>query len=294
MGWAQSEPSLRLVGQHAAPVPLGETAIVAWLLAAAGLDIPEGILTLSCTRMAMDDAGRLHGHDPLVHWLPKAGHVVVVGERNAQQQLCLVKVEPSQYMPLNSIDRMPAAALTLDGVAPLACATVEGLGELGLLPYLALLRAIQISGALAHVLELCVEYANDRVQFGKPISKFQAIQQMIADLAGQTAAAQVAARYAARQADAGNAAYGAAVAKSLTGRAATRAASIAHQVFGAIGVTDEHSLHYYTRRLWQWRADAGSEHQWSEYLGRAALDDSGEALWLRISGNTAARQPASG
>jgi acyl-CoA dehydrogenase len=121
------------------------------------------------------------------------------------------------------------------------------------------------------------------VQFGKPIGKFQAIQHMIAELASQAAAAQVAGLYAARQIDAGNPFQAAAVAKALVGKAAGRAAAIAHQVFGAIGVTDEHSLHYYTRRLWQWRSDAGSEHYWAERLGQQILANDGAALWSMLT-----------
>jgi hypothetical protein len=50
----------------------------------------------------------------------------------------------------------------------------------------------------------------------------------------------------------------------------------------AIGITDEHILHYYTRRLWQWRAEAGSENFWAEWLGRKAFAAGGNALWNNI------------
>jgi acyl-CoA dehydrogenase len=56
-------------------------------------------------------------------------------------------------------------------------------------------------------------------------------------------------------------------------------------VFGAIGVTEEHELHYYTRRLWQWRAEGGSEHWWSERLGRQVLAAGGAALWPFLTGS---------
>src|SRR5690606_37212191 len=112
----------------------------------------------------------------------------------------------------------------------------------GLQAMLAAIRAAQIAGALSRVLEMCVEYANTRAQFGRPIAKFQAIQHQLAELAEQAAAAQVASLYACRQIDADHIRHGAAIAKTCTGKAATRGAAIAHQVFGAIGVTDEHLL----------------------------------------------------
>lgn len=283
LSWADSEQVLRLSGVFAAPVPLGETTIGNWALANAGLEIPGGALAVSTTVFELDASGKLHGTDPMLSWAPVVRQVVLVAERAGSRFVCLVDTGVGTQAPVSTLDRLPCAAFTLSGVAPVSQGEAPLLDELGLLPHLATLRSAQMAGALAHALELCVEYANTRVQFGKPIGKFQAIQHMVADLAGQAAAAQVAGLYACRQIDAGNATYGAAVAKSMIGRAATRATAIAHQVFGAIGITDEHSLHYYTRRLWQWRAEAGSDHFWSERLGRQALAQEGSALWKRLS-----------
>lgn len=283
LSWAECEPALRLTGTHAAPAPVGETLVAAWLLDSAGLEIPPGQLTLAGELMGLDEQGRLNGIAPLVSWLPQAGHVVVLARQGQEQHLCLVNTSQGTVAELDSIARTPYARLDLNAVEPLHSARVTGYGETGLLPFLAALRSIQMAGAMARVLDLCVEYANTREQFGKPIGKFQAIAHLIADLAAQTASAQVAGLYAARQIDAGQAEAGAAVAKSLVGRAATRVAASAHQVFGAIGVTDEHSLHYFTRRLWQWRAEAGSEHWWSERLGRQALASEGAALWPSLT-----------
>jgi len=283
LSWAESEPVLRLCGAHAAPVPVGETTIAAWALSQAGLEIPEGVLAISDEVFQLDSMGRLHGQDGQLSWLPIAGHALLAALRDGAMQLCLVRADAGRQRAIKTLDRLPCAGLVLENAVPLQSATAPFLDELGLRPHLAALRSIQMAGALARVLDLCVEYANTRAQFGKPIGKFQAIQQMIAELASQAAAAQVAGLYAARQIDAGNANYGAAVAKGLVGRAATRAAAIAHQVFGAIGVTDEHSLHYYTRRLWQWRAEAGSEHWWSERIGRQVLAKDGAHLWHRLA-----------
>jgi acyl-CoA dehydrogenase len=58
--------------------------------------------------------------------------------------------------------------------------------------------------------------------------------------------------------------------------AATR---IAHQVHGAMGFTYEHRLHHYTKRLWSWRDDFGTEVYWNTLLGRKALEVGGDGLW---------------
>ena len=148
-----------------------------------------------------------------------------------------------------------------------------------------MLRAVQSAGALEQLLELCIEYGNTREQFGRPIGKFQAIQHAIAELASETAATQVAGLFGCAQIDAHRAPYGAMIAKTRAGKAASRGSEIAHQVFGAIGFTDEHTLHYFTRRLWQWRSEAGSDLWWAEQLGQQAIQQGGDALWANITAN---------
>jgi acyl-CoA dehydrogenase len=284
LSWTESEPMLRLCGAHAVPLPVGETAIAAWALSCAGLQVPEGPITVSTSLYQMDGQDRLQGRDTQLSWLPLVEHVVLLAERDGGLYLCLVRASEGEHQIVETLDRLPCAQWCLYGARPEQFAAAPpSLGTSSLQPLIAVLRSIQMAGALAKVLEFCVDYANTRVQFGKPIGKFQAIQHMIAELASQAAAAQVAGLYAARMIDAGNPFQAAAVAKALVGKAAGRAAAMAHQVFGAIGVTDEHSLHYYTRRLWQWRADAGSEHYWAERLGQQILARDGAALWSMLT-----------
>ena len=283
LGWADIEPSVRLCGQHAAPLPIVETMLGNWILSQAGLGSVAGPIAVSSNLFQINDNGCLSGQDDQVSWLNQSASVVLIA-RNSHGERFVCRVDsPFNGGKVATYDRQPCARLELDGVKPSAQAEERGeLAKLGLIPYMAALRSIQIAGAMNHILGLCIEYANTRIQFGRPIGKFQAIQHMIADLSGQAAACQVAGLYAARQIDNGHAEYGAAIAKTQTSMSATRAATIAHQVFGAIGVTDEHSLHYYTRRLWQWRADAGSDYWWADYLGEKALDKPGADLWNSV------------
>src|SRR5260221_130434 len=87
----------------------------------------------------------------------------------------------------------------------------------------AVCRAAQMAGALETALALATQYANDRVQFGRPIGKFQAIQQQLALLAEQVAAATVAVTNAADAIVAGDDSFfAAAIAKIRAGEAAGR------------------------------------------------------------------------
>ncbi len=160
-----------------------------------------------------------------------------------------------------------------------------GLDERLLLRLGALCRAAQMAGAMEAALALSTQYANDRVQFGRPIGKFQAVQQQLALLAEEAAAAQVAVDSAAAAVAASrpSANFAIAAAKIRAGEAAGKVAEIAHQVHGAIGFTHEHSLHLLTRRLWSWRDEFGSEAYWSLVLGRELLAAGPEALWPAIT-----------
>jgi acyl-CoA dehydrogenase len=73
-------------------------------------------------------------------------------------------------------------------------------------------------------------------------------------------------------------------AKIRTGEAAGQACAIAHQVFGAIGFTEEHELHRFTKRLWSWRDEYGNEAFWSQALGaRVLAAEADQTLWRTVA-----------
>jgi acyl-CoA dehydrogenase len=150
----------------------------------------------------------------------------------------------------------------------------------------ALARATMMSGAMEKAMDLAVSYAQERQQFGRPISKFQAVQQNLAVLAGQTAAAVAAANLgieALSSADPDREEFLIAVAKTRVGEAATLACEIAHQVHGAIGFTKEYSLQLSTRRLWSWREEFGGDPEWAAKVGAYACRQGADALWPMLT-----------
>jgi acyl-CoA dehydrogenase len=142
----------------------------------------------------------------------------------------------------------------------------------------AAISAALIAGALARVLHLTVAFANDRVQFGKSIGKFQAIQHQLAVMAEHVVAAHMAAEIGCAGAGPLPEPLRAALAKARTSEAAALAAPMAHAVHGAIGITAELDLQLYTRRLHEGRADYGAEAHWNRVVGRALLEAGGSAL----------------
>ena len=283
LSWADIAPSLMVLGKHAAPVPLGETLVANHVLSAAGMAMVAGPVATGFDMLTLDAQGVLHGAAKSVNWAPVCPHIIVLAQHQGQTHLCLLRSSDLRLAAVNTLSREPAADVACDGVKPIATAALpEGFSQTTLLAHFAVLHTAQIAGALGHMLALCVQYANDRVQFERPIAKFQAIQHALAQLASEAAASQAAAGFACSKADAQAIEHGAMVGMSRAGRAATLGAEIAHQVFGAIGFTDEHSLHYFTRRLWQWRASARSDQWWSEQLGAKVISSGGGAVWPNI------------
>lgn len=254
-------------------MPLGETMLANWLLAKAGLVPAEGPAAIArqgaSSRIAY---GRYL--KALVLFAPDEEGLDVFRLNLPEKEASWIHGanlagEPRDFFSGKGLDAMDT------GRAPIDCQVLNAL--------FALIRVQQIAGALQAVLDMTVQYATERVQFGKPISKFQAIQQYLAVMAGETAAARAGAAMAA---EAFPLALGApeefrltvAAAKLRAGEAAGTVAALAHQVHGAIGVSREYGLHLLTRRLWAWRDEHGREADWGEELGRCAIGQT-SGLW---------------
>lgn len=283
LSWQECLPLLHVLGWHGAPLPLAESMLANRLLSAAGLEVAQGPLALCTAAFQLSEEGCLYGDEALVPWLPVTEAMVGIAERGSEQLVFALDTGSLAFESIETLARIPSARVQLAGVQPTVCAAIGP--EAGMLkPQVALVRAAQISGVFNRILDLTIDYANTRSQFGRPIGQFQAIQHLVADLALQAATAQAASNYGCRTWDEGHALQGAAVAKQLASTAAGEGARIAHQVFGAIGVTEEHELHHLTRRLWQWRQEGGSEFEWSEVLGRALIDAGGNRFWPALVG----------
>ena len=258
--------ALRRSAYHALPVPLAETMIAGRLLAACGIKVPDGALTV-----ASAEAKR-------VPWGNQCAHAVLAG----QDEIALFSLENLPSQVEKNLAGEPRANLDMHQEKPLARANLKGAAERLLLEG-ALARSVQMAGALERVLEQSLQYAGERVQFGRPIGKFQAVQHLLAVLAGQAAASSAAADAAIEASAAAADEFAVAVAKSRVGEAAGRGAEIAHQVHGAMGFTREHNLHYSTRRLWSWRDEFGNETCWQSRLGRQIAAKGADALWPMLT-----------
>jgi acyl-CoA dehydrogenase len=287
--FADAMLALRRSAYHGAPVPLAETMLAGRLLAAAAMAVPQGALTVAPVRTGdgfkfVRGGSRtlLSGRALRVPWGDSCAHAVVAGEFEGMGILGLVATAGAVRGVERNLAGEPRALLEFEAAPLIACAALENAAA-RLEAEGALLRSVQMAGALERALEYSLLYANERVQFGRPIAKFQAIQHMLAQLAGQVAAASAAADAAVEASCLAPDEFAVAVAKSRAGEAAGKGAEIAHQVHGAMGYTREHNLHYVTRRLWSWRDEFGNETCWQSRLGRAVVAQGADALWPMLS-----------
>ena len=278
---------LRVAGYHAAPVPLAETMLANRLLSEAGFGAVEGPATViapaSGATLALERRGggfRVSGGAAGVPWARHAGHIVALANQGEASFVVRLKRGVASVETGMSMANLPAddvvvdADISDDDVRPAPARwTPQAWLAAG-----AALRVSEMAGALARVMEITVAYANERVQFGRPIGKQQAIQQQLAVLAGQAAAGGGAADVASAAFDRLDV-LAIAAAKVRAGEGASIAAPIAHQVHGAIGFTEEHRLHFFTRRLWGWRDSFGSERYWTKVIGREAIAAGADGLW---------------
>jgi alkylation response protein AidB-like acyl-CoA dehydrogenase len=107
-----------------------------------------------------------------------------------------------------------------------------------------------MAGMAQQVLDMTVNYAKERKQFDRTIGSFQIIQHYCADMFVDVEGIKLSSYHAAWKLSEGlDCNEEVATAKTWAIQAADRIVNLAHQVFGAIGVTMDYDLHYYTRRL---------------------------------------------
>jgi len=195
----------------------------------------------------------LSGIKQFVPWAHVAD-VILVPARTAGT-LAVYVLEPSapgvSITPLTGMDPgTRLAQLTLDGAAVAAEARLPA----DALPFLLLRGAVgaaaEMLGASRRCLEMAVDYAKVREQFGQPIGSFQAIRHKCAEMLLEVENSHSATYYAAWALDTGaeDGALAASVAKSYVNDAARRVCGDAIQVHGGIGFTWEFDLHLYFKR----------------------------------------------
>lgn len=282
---------VRLSGAHAVPAPLAETVLANWLWSTVAKSEPTGgpVTIAASDRATLRRSGSgwmLDAALPRVPWGRQSKAVLLEASADGLRYLVCAPLSGATVTAGSNMALEPRDTVTFRSLQIPVSATVL-IGPNGLVEVLALARAAQLSGAMATALDRSITYANERIQFGKPIGKFQAVQQQLAMAAGEAAASQAAVDLAVALAgDASRFGLAIAAAKARTSEAAGIVASVCHQTHAAIGFTNEHPLQLYTRRLWSWRDEAGAEAFWQRVLGERLLAAAPADVWPLIASLT--------
>ncbi|GAA4511287.1 acyl-CoA dehydrogenase family protein [Brevibacterium yomogidense] len=305
-GWLETAAVLGEAAAAGTPLPLLEHDLLAgWLRDTAGLpaEAPAGTDSTGtwasggtptsgagapATGPALSTAAEVvaPARAVTVPWVPAAASVVVLDSSGSTPQVYEIAVADLAVEEREAVGGEPQAVVVLptavDGAVDVSAEVAQEFHYRG-----ALGRAVQIAGAAEAISQLCVEHVTTRVQFGRPIGKFQAVQQLVTDVASEAALTRtIVDRAVLTVAERGMQDPGArflvAAAKACAGGAAEVVVRNAHQIHGAIGTTLEHPIQRLTRPIVGWRREFGSTAEWEARL-EAYVVEEGADLWELIT-----------
>ena len=284
-------PILGRIAYHALPVPIAESALALAIARQASCLPPPALREQALSFGLIDEQGRLLS----LAFGPACSAALVVSGQAADARLAWIDLNSQGFARVVRRNLAGEACCDLQFASSVLDTfqwTRLPFADRWLMQAGALLRSVQMSHAMSKALQLSLQFANDRVQFGKPIGKFQAVQHMLAMMASEVAAASAIVQaatdsFAASRwpdaADADVCEWWVGAAKARCGEAAGKVFEIAHQVHAAMGYTREHVLHFTTRRLLVWRDSFGAEAYWQQRLGLQALTLGPEKLWPKLA-----------
>lgn len=272
-GWAEAWALHRAAARHGVRLPLGEHDLLgSWLVDRVGWSSGGHVLTVGVGE---------DGREVVVPWGEEADTVLLVSRGVDGAAVSSHRSHDLRWSRDGELPVSHRARTHVPEGAPRTALPAELFTELRLRG--ALLRSIQIVGSLERCVDVAVDHARVRTQFGRPLIAFQAVQAMLADAAGEVALARAAVVAAVREAedatDLTAVTPAVAVAKSCASHAVAPVTRHAHQVLGAMGTTREHELHRFSMPALGWRGDFGTGEDWDAELGGVVEASGLTAAW---------------
>jgi alkylation response protein AidB-like acyl-CoA dehydrogenase len=239
--------------KYLGPIARGEAVATVAFLEESGAMAPEA---LRMQARASGGGHILNGTKLLVPSAGVADYLVVVAKLDGELAVLVVPAKAAglRITPMSSIDLTRKSyqvdfdgveasdLLARGGAAMQALDRTRGIATVGLVA--------EMVGGMQRLLEITVEYAKTRKQFGRPIGQFQAVQHQCADMLVMTESSRSAAYYAAYAIEEGipEARVAVSVAKMYASDAYRKVGNRAIQVHGGMGFTWENDCHLYYRR----------------------------------------------
>lgn len=275
----------RLIGKYAVPIPFVETTFANLILEYAGLDIASGKATYAVEEQPSltVENGKISGTIENVPWGRHVDSLVAVANGISGLEIVQVSLKDAVIAPNTNMASEPRDKVTLITVPVQKQCKITKEQFNYFIALDAAARAALMAGAIEKAYLLTVQYTKEREQFGRPIHRFQLVQQHLANLAGEAVitGSAIDNMVAAILGDRLENEVG--YTRIRVEEAAKMVAETAHQVHAAIGVTHEHSLHHYTRRLWSWRDEGTGEAYWSEVMAHRLMEIKEDHLWSYLT-----------
>lgn len=279
--------------------PLIEHGLAGWLTAGAGLDLPSGTGTVArdVSELDIGDSGsgiRVSGTTRAVPWAAEADWLAILMDGKRPEILVIDLADDAVTISRASdLSGAPVADVAFE-FAPIRSNRPAAVGASQLHCRGALVYAGAMAAAARTICNATSDYTRERTQFGRALSKFQAVQQRLAQLAATTALMEqvVADALSSVLSEASDAKTSVASAKSTVSSGARSVAAAGHQLHGAIGFTSEHALGRHTMSLLTWRDRWGNENYWAEVIAAEILE-AGSEVWDLVSGFGLAGQASS-
>ena len=251
----------------------GSRIAAAALVEKSGRYAPEGVETRA-ERNA--DGFSLSGTKMFVEYANSADFLLVPAMTDAGAALFMASASADGVSAeaLDGIAREPQFAVRFDGAAAASAPFGDESAMRRAVDRAALLHCARSLGGARRVLDMTVEYAKRRVQFGRAIATFQAVQHACADMTMAIDSARLAAYEAITRVEDGDAAdKEISLAKTLTNHAYKWTTLTAQQIHGGIGFMEEYDLQLWTRRAkvaeMKYGASSGYEERFARTMGLA-------------------------
>lgn len=274
-----------IAGKYALPIPITAILFRNWVAYQEKLDSKS---QLSCgpfdQRIKINMAGEYlaNGKIENIYGYTKGNDLLVIGTNEyGEEKLVLLDAGHVDFKIKHNLANEPVYSFELVNHSPKLVKPIDPSVVNRYFSFQLLLNLAVATGALKKIVDLTIEHGNSRIQFGKPIGSFQMNKNNLSIMAEAVKQAEIMTRACIESLkDEMDDQYyfELMVAKLKVCEAISTATAIAHQIHAAMGFTQEHILHYYTRKLWSLREEYQSESYWSQEISRFIVAEE-KGLW---------------